>query len=76
MILTMRLEEEEAGAQCWSAAASMLLLQEEAVVVETSSQVGVETQTIHLLSRVMWEGSAAVVCQAALRLMLLRDILV
>ena len=69
-ILTMRLEEEEAGAQCGSAAASMLLLQEEAVVAEASIQV------IHLPLRVMWEGSAAVVCQAALRLMLLRDILV
>ena len=43
VILTGRLEEEEAGAQCGSAAVSMLLLQEEAVVVEASIQVGVET---------------------------------
>ena len=54
----------------------MLLLQEEAVVVEASTQVGVETRIIHLLLKAMWEGSAAVVCQAALRLMLQRDILV
>ena len=69
-ILTMRLEEEEAGAQCGSAAASMLLLQEEAVVVETSTHV------VQMPLRVMWEGSAVEVFQAALRLMLLRDILV
>jgi len=70
VIRTMRLEEEEEGAQCGSAAVSMLLLQEEAVVVEASTQVGV------MPPRVMWEGSAAVVCQAALRLMLLWGILV
>ena len=75
-ILTMRLEEEEAGAQCGSAAVSMLLLQEEAVVVVVSIQIGVETCIIQLRFREMWEGSAAVVCRAALRLMLLRDILV
>jgi len=75
-MVTMRLEEVEAGAQCGSAAVSMLLLQEEAVVVEASTQVGVEMPVVHLLSRVMWEGSAAVVCQAALRLMLLWGILV
>ena len=75
-MVTMRLEEEEAGAHCRSAAVSMLLLQEEAVVAEASTQVMVETRIIHLLLKAMWEGSAAVVCQAALRLMLLRDILV
>ena len=74
--IVIRLEEEEAGAQCGSAAALMLLLQEEAVEADGSTQVGVETQVIHLLLKAMWEGSAAVVCQAAIRLMLLRDILV
>jgi len=76
VILTMRLEEEEEGAQCGSAAVWMLLLQEEAVVVAASTQAMLEAEDSHLLLRVMWEGSAVEVFQAALRLMLLRHILV